>query len=321
MATRTVKPSGGDYTSLSAWEAGRQADITGLGPEIAECSGNLSDTTQVTIDGWTTTASDYIQVITPQVDRHAGVWDGAKYRLEVAAVFNFPLRILESFVRVEGVQIRQSSTNADAYAAIRSEGGGSGDIRIEACLIRSVGGNAASGGGLRVAGSGTQTVRVRTCVIYAISQGPAIQEAMGFTGSPVLQVDNCTLIGATHAINRGDAGAVTARNCYAHGGTDAYTGTMTRTTCAHSSATSFSGSTASIAHSTANFTNVTGGSENYHLVSGASATLLTGGTDLSADFTLDIDGETRVDWGVGADEYITAGGGATDNGWSGAGWW
>jgi hypothetical protein len=124
--------------------------------------------------------------------------------------------------------------------------------------------------------------------------------------APTITLDNCTITQcATYGIDRA-AGTVAVRNCYsgAHT-TDDYNGTMTRTTCAHSSATSFSGSTGSIAHSTDNFTNVTGGSEDYHLVPGASSTLLTGGTDLSGDFTLDIDGETRSDWSIGADELLT----------------
>jgi hypothetical protein len=38
-------------------------------------------------------------------------------------------------------------------------------------------------------------------------------------------------------------------------------------------------------------------------VAGASSTLLTGGTDLSATFTKDIDGQTRTaPWSIGADE-------------------
>src|SRR5688572_22296204 len=49
---RTVKSSGGDYTSLGAWEAGEQGDLTGLGPAWCELHA-VNDSTADTIDGWT----------------------------------------------------------------------------------------------------------------------------------------------------------------------------------------------------------------------------------------------------------------------------
>jgi hypothetical protein len=61
--------------------------------------------------------------------------------------------------------------------------------------------------------------------------------------------------------------------------------------------------------STAQFTNVTGGSENFRLVSGSY--LIDTGTDTSGEgaplnFTDDIVGTTRSDWDVGAFEYVAA---------------
>lgn len=304
MATRTVRPSGGDYTTLSAWEAGRQGNLTGLGPEIAECSGNLSDTTAVVVDGWTTTASDYIQIITPQADRHAGVWDTSKYRLEVNGAFFRALRIVEDFVRVEGLQIRQTNSSGYPSAGVQSTSG-SADIRFESCIVRSA--STSTGDGHGVSFNGNGAMLLRNSVVYTPG-GAAVRTHQGYAGTPTTLIQNCTLVGGTYGVIREDTETVTVTNTYAHGGTDAYNGTMTRSTCAHSSASSFSGSTASIAHTTANFLNVTGGSEDYHLQSGADATLLTGGADLSGTFTTDIDGETRSDWSIGADEIVGGGG-------------
>jgi len=312
MATRTVRPAGGDYTTLSAWEAGRQADLTGLGPEIAECSGNLQDTTAVIIDGWTTTAADYIQILTPQANRHAGVYDGAKYRLEPNADFSHCIDTTETHVRLEGLQVKQRNTSANVFSVIRFLGMTEGDGRVDACIVQSAG-TGVDAYGISIHGSTSFIATIRNTLLYAIASDArgALYVDQGFiAGVRATNVDNCTLIGGNRAINLSGAGAMTVRNTYAHGvGTDAYTGSMTRTDCAHSSAAVFAGSTASIAHSTANFVNVTAGSENYHLVAGASATLLTGGASLSGDFTLDIDGQTRSDWSIGADEIVSAGGG------------
>ena len=44
----------------------------------------------------------------------------------------------------------------------------------------------------------------------------------------------------------------------------------------------------------------------------ATSNLVGAGLDLSGTFTTDIDGETRVAWDVGPDEYIVAGPSGTD---------
>ena len=319
MAIRYVNPNstaGGDgttnatvganraYVSLSAWEAARQAVLAEVEECICETGGN-ADTTQLVIDGWTTTSSNYIYIHPSSGHRHAGVYNTAKFRLEVSIVFNDALRVIEDFVRIEGLQVRQTDATADAYAAVYLGAAATCDVRVEGCIVRnaSTGTSARQGAAIAVAAAGTYTVR--NCVTYACRYG--LFTAQGFAGTMVTNADNCTFIASVNGVIRNDSETLTLRNCYAHGATDAYSGTMTRTTCAHSSATVFTGSTASIAHSTANFLNVTGGSEDYHLQAAASSTLLTGGTDLSGTFTTDIDGETRsAPWSIGADEIVSA---------------
>jgi hypothetical protein len=87
IITHTIKSAGGDYTTLSAWESAQQRDltsgsaisgtITGTDGQIekAECyEMDLSGT--VTINGWTTTASNYVWVMTPTGERHSGITVG-----------------------------------------------------------------------------------------------------------------------------------------------------------------------------------------------------------------------------------------------------
>ena len=96
------------YTSLANAEAGtentgipanlRDFDTWSGGKNLAStteqwniaCYGDATDTTAVTIDGWTTTADNYIRIYTPYLtsevgtsQRHSGKWDTGKYRLEV----------------------------------------------------------------------------------------------------------------------------------------------------------------------------------------------------------------------------------------------
>lgn len=165
--------------------------------------------------------------------------------------------------------------------------------------------------------------------------------AANWRGGGTATYKNCAGFGATgtnaagfRALNNGSAGSVTwinciavanatygfvnsvtatAKNCYAGGNTtDAYSGTITRTTCMHSSATSFSNSTGSIAYSTANFTNVTAASEDLHLVSGSA--LIAAGTGPASDAavpTTDFEGTVRsgATTDIGFDQFSAGGGG------------
>src|SRR3989344_9507887 len=73
------------YTSLSAWEAGEQRDLTATDEiAVARIEGTWTnpDTTPVTISGWTTDATRYIKIYTTPEARHTGKWDNTRYRLE-----------------------------------------------------------------------------------------------------------------------------------------------------------------------------------------------------------------------------------------------
>ena len=94
MATEVVSVvdkdngSGTDYLSLSLWESNEQGDLTGVRDEIAiakcRCTGGTADTS-VSIDGWTTSSTQYIKIWTDPAEsyRHAGVYpsSGNIYRM------------------------------------------------------------------------------------------------------------------------------------------------------------------------------------------------------------------------------------------------
>lgn len=140
--TNTVRPSGGDYTSLSAWEAGEQGDLTGVRDEIAvaECYA-MSDTTVVSVDGWTTSATQYIRIYAPSTERAEGKWDATKYRLEVSAS-GAALGIIEDFVRIEGLQVY--NTHANGTDAVLVFHGSTGSIHASHCVFRCVNGTTAT---------------------------------------------------------------------------------------------------------------------------------------------------------------------------------
>lgn len=100
--------------------------------------------------------------------------------------------------------------------------------------------------------------------------------------------------------------AVTMKNVYA-GGTTSYSGSaLSLTTCASADASTGTAGLRSMAYSTANFTNVTSGSEDLQIVTGGSPSPVDTGTDTTGDsaplnFTTDIAGTTRTGtWDIGA---------------------
>lgn len=101
----SIKSSGGDYTSLSAWEAAQQRDlVTSKSIAIAECY-PFEDTTSVIINGWVADTSHPIIVRTPSQHRPRTTWDTDAYRLYINIAAN-ALEVLESDVIIDGLQIR-----------------------------------------------------------------------------------------------------------------------------------------------------------------------------------------------------------------------
>lgn len=124
--TKIIDPdngSGTDYTSLSAWEAAQQGDLTGVRDEIAvakcRCTGGTADTTGVVIDGWTTSATQYIKIWTDPAEsyRHDGSYpSGNKYRIYRDA--SELIRIAEQYTHLEGIAVKMSAGSAGYFTGI-----------------------------------------------------------------------------------------------------------------------------------------------------------------------------------------------------------
>lgn len=98
------------YASLSGWEAARQRNlVTADEIEVVECMGTNADTTACDISGWTTDATRYIVIQCTGANRHTGVWDTNKYRLDVASG-GWALISRMGFTRVFGLQIAYSAS-------------------------------------------------------------------------------------------------------------------------------------------------------------------------------------------------------------------
>ena len=307
MATTTIKSAGGDYTTWALWEADTDNDLTGAGEVIGEIY-DVNATAGFTMAGATNSdATNFRHLTVNSAHRHAGVWDTGKANMQVSLT-NLIFLLSEPFARASYIQAK----NTDATA-------GGGVFRLDANstqLAQCIGwqtapdtGTSASGAYLNSAGTGQI---LRNCVFYSNRHGVHSNH----NSASSIIIDNCVIAGSTsHGIFTNLNAALTIRNVYSGGntgddyneGSDVGWSTWTATTCMCADSITETGLTSGVAFDTSNFTNVTAGSVDIHLVTGSA--LIDAGTDLSGTFTIDINGATRSGtWDVGPDEFVAAGG-------------
>jgi hypothetical protein len=273
-----------------------------------------ADTTAVNLSGYTTGASNYIKIYAPNntttevnlSQRHSGVWSDTKFNLTYNATggSTSALAIGATRVIIDGLQIAYSDTSLTTGNAIGISVT-SANITISNSIIKKGSGTNARRG---IYQSGfSSTLNIYNTLVYGFTGTSVIGIQTTGDGTQTTNIYSSTVVANTTAITTVDS--ATIKNVYAHGTTAAYSGTFAMTNAASSDATGSAG-LQSIAYSTANFTNVTAGSQDLHIPSGSA--LINTGTDTSSEsaplnFTTDIDGENRTvgAWDIGADEYTT----------------
>ena len=331
--THVVDPDGGaghDYDSLSLWEAGEQGDLTGVRDEIAvakcRCTGGTADTTQVIIDGWSTSTTQYIKIWTDPSEsyRHAGVWPtGNKYRLVVGCYLGL-INTAENNVKLYGLALHATPHNWDEGAGFYAGDAGLTGMVVESCIIKSTatsGNGYGTGAGIYIRNLESGVTIIRNNIVYG-PFGKSIYISFA-TGSAAGAVFNNTCHGSAGTGGAGLHIGINGGTCYFTNNIsqdslnqdDIYsTGTSSPLTNISSDASSPNTALRNIALS---FTNLTVGSEDFHLDS-TDTEAIGAGTNLYNDanypFQTDIDGDDRggaaAAWDIGADEYVAAGGGS-----------
>lgn len=289
MATesiKTIKPSGGDYTGLAAWEAGEQGDLVAADEiAVAECY-SMNDAAQLNINGWTTDATRYIRIYTPVSERHDGKWNSSKFRKEHNS---WVIIVQENFVRIDGLQLQLTRSDGER-SAIRLFGpGASSDIRISNNIIRGIISGTAVCEGINFV-FGAAPTEVWNNIIYDFING----------------VTDCCGILVTDGTK--DLYNNTVYNCFT--GYSRTGGTVNATNCGAAECnTGFSGTINQTTNSSVTPTFEDEGADDFHLAS-SDTTWHDQGTDDpgSGLFSDDIDGETRSSpWDIGADEVVVVG--------------
>ena len=285
------------YKSLNIAEAALPATLTDAWEIICGSAhaNHTADTTETIFSGVTTSAANYIDVYASVAGRHSGVWSNSKYRLVVSGYYDAGILSRQvGYCNFRFLQIKNTGESVANVGFKAAAGVGLLDSCLVICNTTGLGYAIYANGG---------DITCFNCVAY--------NSTIGFRAHyGGLVVDNCNSCGhGSLGMDIGDYASITATNCYSGGnsGND-FHASVSATTCASEDGTKG----ATVAYSTSSgayFTNITPGSEDFHIKSTPPddiSELIGAGTDLSGTFTLDIDGETRVAWDIGADEYISS---------------
>ena len=314
IVNKSIKSSGGDYTSLSLFEAA--LPVAGSDTWIGSYDEAFTDTTAVTFTG--IGGSVAVEVTVAEAYRCKGAVTGSHAELVVTgagavrAIFNeHPL------VTIRYLRISRVGAGAGSYTIVESAI--SGNPLYDSCtFIRRDG--AATGGELLVCNAGGGA-RFRNCFFVASGYNSgALSVCNNVAGTPALY--NCTFFvpdGTVANIYSTSATCVTdMRNCLgvkAAGATvtAVYSGAGARWSVASTknAASDSTGTTPSAdGYNTVAVTVITTqtvGSEDLHFVDYVSMIAAGAGSVLSSIFTVDIDGDTRRGWFTGADCIATTG--------------
>jgi len=321
MATRyvnTASSAGGDgttnattganraYASLSEWEAARQAVLSEV--EECLCEGTAADTTIVAVDGWTTTATNYIHIkgnTGSSAGKHPGNWSTSHYRLQLGA-YGAVLTLTEAHVRVSGIQIYQT-TNADAYWGLTCVDD-TGVYRLDGLLVRGPNGTGYTNRGVTLRGD----AKIWNSVAWDWMGG----STTGFTqlNAGAKYAYNCTAYNCQQGFQNPDNGTnLLVYNCLADACVNGFNAGWTWGASDYNASSLASDAPGSNSRNSQTFTFENTGAGDFHLTVDDAGAKDYGVSDPGSGlYSDDIDGDTRSgSWDIGADEYVAAGGGTS----------
>lgn len=295
---KTIRASGGDYTTLSAWEAANQGDlVTADEVRVAECYNDwpsgLNDA--VNIDGSTTDATRYMAITVAAGHRHTGKPDTG-FRIVRSAAYTAVVLFNDPYCRASWLDVR--NTGFEGSTAIRQNGSNGSNSRVSRCIGRTTG-----------------TAAYVSCFagLAYTYQCLAIGGVQGFQGTGTygtFEMVGCVASGSTTGFQLDSPGTTGKRvaNCVAYNCTTNYAGTFDA---------ALSGNNASSSGTMPGSSNLSGigasdfvdaANNDFHLASGSA--LIGAGANLYSTFTTDIDGDTWPSsgaWDIGFDYYVAAG--------------
>jgi len=301
-----------EYTTLAAWELNRRGDITTAGRdtiEVAEIYGGGS-VGAVTLNSanWTVDATHYVHIRAAAGESHGGTFNVNKAYI-LGNVHAIIINIGVNYTRIgPGISITVNNSGTGVFLGYNNF------CIIDGILMRSY--QSSGGTGIYGLNCGTGSI-IRNCCIHPGSDGTNCYKGVYIFrdgGNHSLLVANCTIYAhysfslfcryvpsaCTLVSQNCYLTTTTTGTCYANSISDP--GTFSKgTNDATSNTEAVTASLQNIAYTTANFVNVTVGSQNLHLT--ATSALRSKGIVL-ADVATDFEGGNRTGliYDIGADQ-------------------
>lgn len=310
------------YTSLNACEAAEEQDLdAGNNYMTIRCfsSAGTDDTTRVVFLTWTTSATDYIEIVGWDFPAN-GIFDGTKYvKYHNGTGGATGLSVQEEYVRVNKIQfVVETSGTTSSNALDVTLVGASNEFRVSNCIIKAGATMTGTGTGIGIRINDTDAiVKIWNCVVYGFisaSDPTSINfRAVMDLGSASCSIFNCTVFGNNFGIRAGTGIALTAKNCAVFNNTDDWNGnTLTVDYCASDDAdvgTNLQDFTAEATDWNAVFTDYANGDVTLKNYTTSPCAVGKGVDDPGAGlYSDDITGYARAStWDIGAFEYVSAG--------------
>ncbi|MDQ1284238.1 MAG: hypothetical protein QG620_586 [Patescibacteria group bacterium] len=287
-------------------------------------NGTTADTTQTTIQDWTTYPTNYIKIYTPvstaevgTSQRHMGKWDDSKYNISLSGTNWYSvIRPMDDYVKIDGIQLMNNDTGG-ANTVLRPE---SNWFEVSNSILRSPSTITSNPVIELVLMNDNSTTKIWNNIIY---EGPGAGINLDYDGTGFkVYIHNNTISGVAgdgiHIADGADNVSLYMKNNLVYGTGDDYdVNNFTIKDYSNNAGedAAFSGD--------ANYVQITQGqnalfedyaNKDFHIKSGSQ--VRNAGADLTSDtylpFTTDIDGHTRNisahsgAWDIGADEAATA---------------
>ena len=303
------------YLTLSAWELAEQTNLDGANNYMTvycRSSSGTTDTAECVINGWTTSATDYIEIIGTDFPAD-GIYDDTKYVIHNNDDTTTAIRIQENYVRISNLQVLVTTTGGGIKIGIYANVGfAAADIRISNCIFKGIGSGTAGNTGVYINNAASSVLTIWNTVIYGFisTDNPGDNDFAGIYqhNGPTTNIYNCTVYGCYNGIQRNISGTLTTKNCAVGNNTDDFAGTLTIDYCASDDGDGTNAQAPSGGNWANEFT--TPGTDFSLLVGG---NCVENGTDNpSAGFySDDIIGTARSStWDIGAFEFVAAPGGS-----------
>jgi len=315
VITKSVKSSGGDYTSVAAFAVGEALDLVHVGQQItAGITGTGVTDTEVEFkqsDGWYTSKGNYIKVIALNDGaRHKGVYNATAYRVQGSGFGGYTLSVRN--IWIDGLIIYKTGTAA-SHHGVRTLNALKFNVRVSNCIIRGTDSINLSRYGIYIASCAVNSeFRFWNNAIYDFTTTAGSGGGMECGGTDNVHeawVYNNTVIGGIIGFA---AAAVTPttilKNNIVQDATTNYSGTFDGASTNNLDDDGTAPGGASQSNKTLTFKNKAG--DNYNLIE-TDAAVDTGadlGSDTDLPITIDIaDRDRCVPWEIGAFEFMDGG--------------